>query len=139
MGGYAIVPVFADPNGSLINYTVTTYPGILTVTSALLVVTIDDFSRSYGSANAFSSFHVTGLVNGETQAAVVTGNPGLATLATATSPVGTYGMTATSGSLSAANYTFSFASGTLTVAPALLTGQVGNAVRFYERPTRCSA
>jgi hypothetical protein len=42
----------------------------------------------------------------------------LATTATTSSPVGTYPITASAGTLTAANYAFSFVNGTLTVQPA---------------------
>jgi hypothetical protein len=46
---------------------------------------------------------------------VVTGAPSITTTATQTSPVGTYPITPTIGTLAAANYTFTFVPGVLTV------------------------
>ena len=63
----------------------------------------------------------SGFVNGDTRA-VLGGAPGLTTAATAASPVAGYPIVATNGTLSAANYVFSFVNGTLTVGPATLTG-----------------
>src|SRR5262249_49750522 len=57
-----------------------------------------------------------GFVNGET-ASVLSGNPQLSTTATASSPAGTYPITAAAGTLTAQNYSFSFVSGTLTINP----------------------
>ena len=51
----------------------------------------------------------------------VTGSPSLTTTATAASPVGTYAITAATGTLAAANYSFAFAAGTLTITPAPLS------------------
>ena len=134
IGSYAIVPVFSDPHGSLVNYTVSTNPGVLLVTPATLTVTADNFSRAYGAANPPFTYQVSGFVNGDTLASVVTGSPTLGTSATATSPVGNYPITPTLGTLSAANYTFGFASGTLAVTAAPLTGLAGNSARPYGAP-----
>ncbi|HEV3339930.1 MAG TPA: MBG domain-containing protein, partial [Pirellulales bacterium] len=52
---------------------------------------------------------------------VVTGAPSLSTAATSASGVGSYAVRAGLGTLSAANYTFAFANGALSVTPATLT------------------
>jgi hypothetical protein len=60
----------------------------------------------------------TGFVNGEILATSgVTGDPALNTTATNTSPAGNYPITVAIGSLDAANYSFSFGKGILTIAP----------------------
>jgi hypothetical protein len=56
----------------------------------------------------------TGFVNGEGTNAL-TGVPNVTTTATNNSPPGIYPITVSNGTLSAANYFFSFTSGTLTV------------------------
>ena len=58
---------------------------------------------------------ITGFANGDTQASAVTGAPSLTTTAATASPPGTYPITAAPGTLAAANYTFTFVNGTLTV------------------------
>jgi len=55
----------------------------------------------------------------------------LTTTATAASPVGTYTITAAVGTLTAANYSFSFVNGTLTVTPAALNIRANDAARAY--------
>ena len=60
---------------------------------------------------------ITGFVNGDTQT-VVTGLPALTTTATSSSPAGSYPITAALGTLAAANYSFTFGTGTLTITPA---------------------
>ncbi len=51
--------------------------GLITVTPAPLVITLDNASKVYGTANdPVFGFHVTGLVNGESAATVLTGAPG---------------------------------------------------------------
>jgi type VI protein secretion system component Hcp len=93
----------------------------LTVTPATLTVTANNASRAYGVANPALSVSYTGFVNGETLATSgVTGRPTLSTPATARSVPGTYAIIPGAGSLAAANYAFTFVSGTLTVTPAPL-------------------
>ena len=86
-----------------------------TVNKAVLTVTADNFTRPYNTPDPTFTTTITGFVNGET-VAVVTGAPSLTTVATITSPVGTYPIVAAQGTLSAANYDFTFVNGTLTIA-----------------------
>src|SRR6185436_10183224 len=83
-GQYPIVPVLNDPNGKLGNYTVATNFGILTVTSAPLVVNVDSATRLYGSENPVFTGSVEGIKNGDQIAA------SYATAAFASSSVGQY-------------------------------------------------
>ncbi|HWG86854.1 MAG TPA: MBG domain-containing protein, partial [Candidatus Acidoferrales bacterium] len=105
----------------------------LIVTKAQLTVTADNQSRLYGDANPTLTYTITGFVNGDTSA-VVSGTADCSTTATATSPVGTYPITCTQGTLAAQNYVFVFVDGTLTVNPAPLTVDVANASRAYGDP-----
>jgi len=82
---------------------------------AVLIVTPQSTSRSFGTANPTFIYSVTGFVNGDSSA-VVSGAPSLSTTATRKSPAGVYPITATTGTLTAPSYyVFSFASGSLTV------------------------
>jgi len=63
---------------------------------------------------ALTGYSATGFVNGD-PTAVLSGAPAESTTATQGSPAGTYPITITQGTLAAANYTFSFVSGTLTI------------------------
>ena len=132
------------------------------VNQATLTVTANDASRSFGTANPAFTSTITGFVNGDTQASVVTGSPSLTTTATTVSPAGTYPITAALGTLATNNnYIFAFINGTLTVTqatgasttlsvnpttvmygdPAVLTAVVGpppgatGTVSFYEGTT----
>jgi hypothetical protein len=98
-----------------INYNTVTVTTTLTVTPAALLVTADDKSKVYGSANPALTATLTGFVNGDTEAGLDTPVT-LSTVATAASAVGTYSIVA-SGAADA-NYTITFASGTLTVTEA---------------------
>jgi hypothetical protein len=89
----------------------------LMVNRAALTITADDKTRVYGQTNPTLTASYRGFVNGDTPA-VVRGSR-LSTPATAGSGVGTYPITGSGAS--AANYTISYVSGTLTVTPAPLT------------------
>jgi hypothetical protein len=112
IGNFAIVVT----NGSLAsaNYNFSFVNGTLTINRALLTVTADNKSRVYGTTNPVLTASYSGFVNAETTN-VLTGNPGLSTMAVSSSPAGNYPISATNGTLVAANYSFSFANGVLTV------------------------
>ncbi len=112
------------------NYAIAFVNGTLTVNKALLTVTADHKARAYGAANPDLTATITGFVNGDT-ASVVSGSPALTTTATATSGVGDYPLTAAHGTLAAANYHFTFVSGTLSIATATLTVTADNKARSY--------
>jgi hypothetical protein len=86
----------------------------LVVNKALLTVTANNASRAYGAANPAFTASYSGFVNGDTQS-VLSGSPSLTTTATASSPVGSYMITAAAGTLSAGNYSFMYVNGTLTI------------------------
>ena len=82
------------------------------IAPATLTITADAKTRAYGAANPTLTYSVSGLVNGDTAEAVLTGT--LATTATVSSPAGSYDIA--QGSLTAnANYTIRFTGATLTV------------------------
>src|SRR5581483_565527 len=128
-GTYAITPTLNDPDGKLSNYTVTLTGGTLTVTRAVLTVTASNQTKVYGAANPNFTANLSGFVNGDT-ASVVSGSPDFATVPV-TSGVGASPITVTAGSLSAANYSFAFASGTLTITPAVLTVTANDQTKAY--------
>ncbi|MFL6314857.1 MAG: MBG domain-containing protein [Terriglobales bacterium] len=107
--------------------------GDLIVTKAQLTVTADNQSRLYGDPNPAFTYVITGFVNGD-DISVVSGAADCTTTATQASPVGTYPITCTVGTLSAQNYVFAFVPGTLTINPAPLTVNVDNASRAYGDP-----
>ncbi len=85
------------------------------VQPAVLTVTATSASRYYlYQPNPAFAYTITGFVNSD-PSTVVTGAPSITTTATQTSPVGTYPITPTIGTLAAANYTFTFVPGVLTV------------------------
>ena len=86
----------------------------VTVNKAVLTVTANNLSSPRGAPLPVLTATITGFVNGDT-AAVVGGAPALTTTATSSSPEGAYPITAAAGTLAAANYTFVFVNGTLTI------------------------
>ncbi|KAF2340444.1 MBG domain-containing protein, partial [Flavobacterium nitrogenifigens] len=94
------------------NYSITYSDGTMSVTAASLTITADDKSKIYGSANPALTVSYAGFVNGDTEASL-TAAAEASTLATASSPAGTYAITA--GGASSANYSISYVDGTLTV------------------------
>src|SRR6185295_8231459 len=104
--------------------------GTLTVTAAVLTITANDQTRAYGAANPALTVSYSGFVNGDTAASLTTA-PTVTTTATTASGVDTYPITASGAVSSNANYTISYASGTLTVTPAALTVTATNKTRTY--------
>ena len=90
--------------------------GSLTVAQALLTVTADNKTMRDGDAIPPFTASYSGFVNGDNQG-VLSGSPSLTTTYTVNSPPGNYPIDAAQGTLMAANYTFAFANGVLTVNP----------------------
>jgi hypothetical protein len=113
------------------NYTISGLTGgAFQVNPAQLSVTVTDASRAYGAANPSFTYTISGFVNGD-DASVISGAPAMSTTATASSNPGTYPINIAAGTLSSANYTFSFQAGTLTVHKASLTVAANNASRQF--------
>jgi alpha-tubulin suppressor-like RCC1 family protein len=112
------------------NYSIGYVDGTLAVTQAVLTVSADPKSRLYGTTNPVLTVTYSGFVNGE-GANVISGQPGLSTVASLASPVGAYDIVVGPGSLSATNYSFSLTNGILTVGKALLTVTADNQSRLY--------
>ena len=112
------------------NYQISYVPGVLSVGPAELLVGAQDASRAYGATNPVFAPAYTGFVNGET-AGVLAGSPMLSTLADTDSPVGTYPIEAAQGTLSNANYSFSYTNGTLTVTAYALTLVADSQAKVY--------
>src|SRR6185295_904932 len=126
VGTYAITPSGLTSTKYAINYV----NGTLTITSATLTIAANDQTRAYGAANPALTVSYSGFVNGDTAASLTTA-PSVTTTATTASGVGTYPITASGAVSSNANYTISYANGTLTVTPAALTVSAANKTRTY--------
>jgi hypothetical protein len=94
------------------------------VAPAPLTVTANDATRAFGQANPAFTARYSGFVNGDGPGSLG-GTLSFSTAATADSPPGSYAITP--GGLTSANYSITFASGTLTVTPAGAPVQPGQA------------
>jgi hypothetical protein len=105
-----------SPAGVLGNYAITYNTANFTITKATLTVTADNKTKILNATNPPLTAAISGFKNGETLATSgVTGSPSLTVSATTTSPVGSYPITASLGTLNATNYTFAFVSGALSI------------------------
>ena len=126
VGAYPINATVSGPAAA--NYNVIVDPGTLSITTAInpLVITVNNASRPYGTANPTFSGSVSGLLNGDTVIVA------LSTPATPASPVGTYPINAIVSGPAAANYTVTVITGTLTITPA--TNPLVVSVNSVSRP-----
>jgi len=129
VGSQALTVTFTPTDTA--DFTSNTAGVSVTVQKATLTVTANNASRPYGAANPTFTSAITGFVNGDTQTTAVTGAPGFATTALPKSPVTTYTIEPTQGTLGAANYTFQFVAGTLTITKVPLTVTANSASRVY--------
>ncbi|WP_160713999.1 MBG domain-containing protein [Chitinophaga solisilvae] len=108
------VTVTASAAGDANNEAASPVDFIVHISKATLTVKADDKSRLVNTANPLLTWAYSGFVYTD-NAAVLTGTPAISTTADINSPVGTYPVTVAQGSLAAADYTFHFQPGTLTV------------------------
>ncbi len=109
--GEAIITVSQAGDG---NYNAASAQQTITVSKAVITATAVNASRAYGTAEPVFTATYSGFVNGE-NATVITGTPAFTTDALISSPVGSYSITPVVTGLSAANYNFTAAPGTLAV------------------------
>jgi hypothetical protein len=112
--GAGTIVVQASQAGSPAYKAATAVSQTLVVNKASLTLTANNITGGTGVIPPLT-YSYSGLVNGDTFAGATTGAPAETTTATATSPAGTYPITLAQGTLAAANYTFAFVSGTLTL------------------------
>jgi len=101
-----------------------------TVSQAVLTVTGNTATMTYGGTVPAISATIAGFVNSETSS-VVSGSASVTTTAGSSSAVGSYPVTVALGTLSATNYSFVFVPGAITVNQAPLTVTVANASKTY--------
>lgn len=114
-GKHSLTAVFTPTDTT--NYETTLDSVVLTVDKRTLRVTADSVSVLYDKPLPELKCSVEGFVNGDTTA-VLKGSPRETTTAVKGSPVGTYPIKISQGTLAAANYKFAFKDGTLTIKPA---------------------
>ena len=122
------VGTYAINQGTLANsnYTITFTGANLNITPALLTITADNKTKTYGAAIPTLTFTYTGLVNSNT---AVTTLPAISTTATASSNADTYPITLSGGA--DPNYTITLVNGTLTVERAALTITADTKTKTY--------
>jgi len=113
-GTYAVSASFTSGDPSYLN---ASGAGTLTINPAVLTIAANNQTMTFGAPVPALTYTPAGFAGGDT-AAVLSGSPQLSTTATSTSPAGTYTISIGPGTLAAANYTFSFVNGTLTIVPA---------------------
>ncbi len=130
VGNYPITATLVDPTNKLGNYVVTLNTGTLAVSPAPLTVTVADATRPFGAPNPAFTGTIAGIKNADNITATYS------TTATATSPLGTYPITATlvDPTSKLGNYSVTNNPGTLTITSAQLTVTVADATRVYGDP-----
>src|SRR5581483_1077342 len=122
----------SDATGTgLGNYTISYVAGQLTINPALLTVTANDAHKTYGQALTLNGmgFTTTGLVNGDTVAAVTLTSAGAGASASVSKPGAPYPITPSQATgTGLGNYTIHYAAGKLTVTPVALTVTADNHV-----------
>ena len=111
VGSYAITL----SGGTSSNYTITLVSGTLTVGKAIVTATASNASRLYDVANPSFVIIYSGFVNGDA-VGVLNVLPTASTIATISSPVGTYSIDVAGGTDD--NYSFAYVSGILTIGKA---------------------
>ena len=115
-------------NAEAQNYEISYVKGTLTITEAdPVIVTAKSYTREYGEANPGFEYSATG--------ATLVGVPEITCEATAKSPVGTYPIVISKGSVT--NYNDTYVNGTLTIIKAPLTVSVENVTReqYLDNPS----
>ena len=125
------VGTYAISQGTLTNanYDITYIGDNFTITKKALIITADNKTKVYGSANPTLSYSYTGLVNGDVATSTL---PIVATTVVTNSSVGNYSITLSGAS--DANYTISYVSGTLIVIKATLTITAENQTKVEGDP-----
>ncbi len=113
------------------NYTITHQNGTLTITPAALTITAQNKTKVYGSANPPLTAAYAGFVNGDDESDLDTAVM-LNTAAIASSPVGSYTITAT-GAVDL-NYSIAHVNGMLSVTPAEITVTADNQTKVFGAP-----
>jgi hypothetical protein len=140
-GTYPIIPTASGaPGTDLSNYSITYLPGTLTVGKKLITVSAPVTSRPYGDPNPAFVPQYNGFVNGQTFATSgITGTPSLTSTATPGSNIGVYPITAATGTLASANYSFAFVPGSITISAVPLSVKANDYVIFQGDVLRTTA
>jgi hypothetical protein len=105
-------PITCSGPLSSTNYSISYQSGTLMISAAALTITAKDASKLLNAPNPALSANYSGLVNGDTPASL-TGSLTCSTVATTTSPVGSYAITCSGQSSN--NYKITYVPGTLKI------------------------
>jgi hypothetical protein len=135
-GSYTITPSAATGGTfTASNYNITYSTGTLTVNPALITLTANNQSKTYGSTLALGStaYSITSgeLKNSDTISGVTLASAGAVNTANATTYAITPSVATGTGGFNTTNYTISYGNGTLTVDKALLTVTANNDSKVY--------
>lgn len=136
-GNYTITPsALTLSAGSTANYSITYNTGTLTVGNIALTVTANNTIRGVGETTPAYSYTMSGFANAETEAALRTASTlsGSVTYTDDTggsTAAGTYTITPVVTGLIATNYTFTAATGTLTIANVVVDATGGTTRAGY--------
>lgn len=130
VGTLPITASLVDPNARLANYDVTNTPGTLTITAASLTVTPANATRLYGGADPAFTGVVAGIKNSDPITATYASD------ASATSPVGSYDITASlvDPNSRLGNYLVTLNKGVLEIDPAPLSVTTNASTKVYGDP-----
>jgi polygalacturonase/pectin methylesterase-like acyl-CoA thioesterase len=116
--------VTASYGGDSANSTSNSNASAINVGRGILQVTANNIVIIFGQVLPAYSATITGFVNGDTFGTAVTGSAALSTNPAVPSAIGIYPISASTGTLAAANYSFTFTNGELTIASAVLAPPV---------------
>ncbi len=116
-GGAIYIDSESPESTGLLTLQNTTATTTANITPALLTVSARNANKRFGTSNPSFSYSLAGFVGGY-GSSTISGNPLLTTTATTASAPGSNAIIASRGSLSAANYTFAYVNGTLTIVSA---------------------
>ncbi|HXY26522.1 MAG TPA: MBG domain-containing protein [Candidatus Acidoferrum sp.] len=105
-------PITCSGPASSTNYAISYQAGTLTITIASLTIAANNAAKILNAPNPAFSATYSGFVNGDTPASL-TGTLSCTSTATTTSPIGSYPITCSG--QSSANYTITYAAGTLKI------------------------
>jgi hypothetical protein len=106
------------------------------VAPAILTVTALNTTAAYGSIPTVFHYSITGFQPGDSAATAVTGIPVILSGVASNAAAGSYILTASQGTLAAANYNFAFAPGTLTVNRAVIQVVAYPVAHSYGAPVK---
>ncbi|MVN90635.1 T9SS type B sorting domain-containing protein [Mucilaginibacter sp. HME9299] len=127
-------PIEIDGDLSADNYEIKFVNGTLTVDNALLTVTVNSITKTYGQAIPRLRYTITGYVNGDNES-VFEALPSVpVTTATAESKVGNYNITTGGASVREGYYDIKYVAGRLTIVKAPLNVRATNQTSVYGQP-----